>query len=167
MEVGCQSIENSRLQPVSSSIKIRTYRCLKFVLQIFSINPFSSLSFHILLHLFLSLLSLFMLVALLHFILIIAPHGILFTFIPFPYNTSTHIPTIYVYSYSTLVPGLIPSQSSFPSTFSTLGLTHICTSYLTPIPKCSSHSNQAEPFFFHLYQRLHYVQTMLLTYIDY
>lgn len=112
-------------------------------------------------------LSLFMLVALLHFILIIAPYGILSTFIPFPYNTSTHIPTIYVYSYSTLVPGLIPSQSSFPSTFSAFGLTHICTSYLTPIPKFSSLSNQVEPLFSHLRQRLHQVQTLLLTDVDY
>ena len=69
--------------------------------------------------------SVFMLGTLLHFILIIAPHGILSTFIRFPYNTSTHIPTIYVCSYSTPVPGLIPSQSSFPSTFSALGLTYL------------------------------------------
>lgn len=79
----------------------------------------------------------------------------------------THIPTIYVCSYSTLVPGLIPSQSSFPSTFSALGLTYICTSYVTPIPIFSSLSNQAEPFFPHLYNSLHDGQTLLLTDIHY
>lgn len=80
MEAGCQCMENSELQPISSSVKIRTYRCLKFVLQICS----KKLVLHFFISRCVSLFSFsfFMLVSLLHFIPSIAPYGIHSTLFP-------------------------------------------------------------------------------------
>lgn len=74
MKAGCWWMENSKLQAINSSVKIRTYRYLKFALQIFSNN--SSFSFFILYCVCSFFSSLSMLVTLLHFILSIAPYGI-------------------------------------------------------------------------------------------
>jgi hypothetical protein len=131
---------------------MRMNQCLEFVLQTFNRNPS-----HIYIYIYITCCVCFSrfyflkLVTLLHFIPAIAPNGIHSSFTSHSHTltNSSFVPSpFFLYSYSTLAARLIPRQSSFPSTFPTLGQTYISTPSFTHFPILSSPGIYAEQLFF-------------------